>query len=116
MLNSGLFLAYAKKVFVEKQGGWFEIQPDALESFPIPAASPEKQQAVERLVDRILVAKARDATADASLREATARQVSAWEREIDQLVYALYGLTPEEIQIVEGASATGPARINRQDR
>jgi hypothetical protein len=30
--------------------------------------------------------------------------VSAWEREIDQLVYALYGLTPEEIQIVEGAA------------
>jgi hypothetical protein len=26
---------------------------------------------------------------------------SAWEREIDQLVYALYGLTPEEIKIVE---------------
>jgi len=25
------------------------------------------------------------------------------ERQIDQLVYALYGLTPEEIQIVEEA-------------
>jgi len=45
-------------------------------------------------VDRILAAKARDAGAD----------VSAWEREIDQLVYALYGLTPEEIKIVEGAA------------
>ena len=28
--------------------------------------------------------------------------VSALEREIDELVYALHGLTPEEIQIVEG--------------
>jgi hypothetical protein len=27
--------------------------------------------------------------------------VSAWEREIDELVYALYGLTPEEIKLVE---------------
>jgi len=26
------------------------------------------------------------------------------EREIDELVYALYGLTPEEIKIVEGAA------------
>lgn len=43
---------------------------------------------------RILAAKARDAGAD----------VSAWEREIDPLVYALYGLTPKEIQIVEGAA------------
>jgi hypothetical protein len=31
--------------------------------------------------------------------------VSALEWEIDQLVYALYGLTPEEIKIVEGATA-----------
>ncbi len=29
--------------------------------------------------------------------------VSALEWEIDQLVYALQGLTPEEIRIVEGA-------------
>ena len=92
-MNSSLFHTYAKKVFVEKQGGWFEVQPDALESFPIPAVSPERQKPVERLVDRILAAKARDATAD----------VSALEREIDALVYALYALTPEEIQLVEGA-------------
>jgi hypothetical protein len=45
------------------------------------------------LVDRILTAKARDAGVD----------VSALEREIDQQVYALYGLTPGEIKIVEEA-------------
>ena len=61
---------------------------------PIPTAPPEKQKAVERLVDRILAAKHRDAEAD----------VSALEREIDELVYALYGLTPEEIKLVEGAA------------
>ena len=63
-------------------------------SFPIPAALPEKQKAVERLVDRILAAKQREAKAD----------TSALEREIGELVYALYGLTPEEIQIVEGSA------------
>ena len=46
-------------------------------------------------VDRILAAKQRDAEAD----------VSALEREIDELVYALYGLTPEEIKTVEGAES-----------
>ena len=30
--------------------------------------------------------------------------VSALEREIDESVYALYGLTPEEIKIVEEAT------------
>src|SRR3989442_415281 len=61
---------------------------------PISAALPDKQKAVEPLVDRILAAKQRDAEAD----------VSVLEREIDQLAYALYGLTPEEIKIVEGAA------------
>ncbi|MEK7674654.1 MAG: hypothetical protein AAB676_02305 [Verrucomicrobiota bacterium] len=41
-----------------------------------------------------LIAQQRDASAD----------TSALERELDELVYALYGLTPEEIQIVEEAS------------
>ena len=62
--------------------------------YPIPAAAPEKHKPVERLVKRILAAKARDATTD----------VSALERDIDELVYALYALTPEEIQLVEGAA------------
>jgi hypothetical protein len=37
------------------------------------------------------------------LRDADA-DVSALEREIDELVYALYGLTLEEIKIVQGAT------------
>jgi len=46
---------------------------------------------LDKLVPRILAAKERDATED----------VSALEREIDELVYALYGLTPEEIKLME---------------
>ena len=33
------------------------------------------------------------------------RQIDATDREIDRLVYDLYGLTKEEIAIVEGAKA-----------
>jgi hypothetical protein len=94
LLNSNLFFTYAKKVFVEKQGGWFEVQPEGLESFPIPAVPLETQKPVERLVERILSAKQGDAGAD----------VSALEREIDELVYALYGLTAEEKALVQAAA------------
>ena len=45
-------------------------------------------------VDRILAAK----------RKNPAAETSALEREIDQQVYALYGLTPEEIKIVEDSA------------
>ena len=51
------------------------------------------QAPIVALVDRILAAKQRDARAD----------TSELEQEIDRHVYALYGLTPEKIQIVEDA-------------
>jgi hypothetical protein len=54
----------------------------------------EKQKPVERLVERVLSAKQQDAGAD----------VSALEREIDPLVYALYGMTTDEITIVEDSA------------
>ena len=69
----------------------------------IPPASLEKRKLMERVVDRILAAKQRKDGAD----------VSALEREIDGLVYALYqpmpglrqagGLTKDEIKIIEEA-------------
>ena len=61
---------------------------------PIPAVPTEQQKSLERLVERILSAKQRDPGADASV----------WERELDDLMHALYGLTPEEIKLVEGAA------------
>jgi hypothetical protein len=43
------------------------------------------------LVDKILAAK----------RAHPSAETSAWEREIDERVYRLYGRTPEEIKPVE---------------
>ena len=48
------------------------------------------------LVDQILAAKRGNPAAD----------TTAWEREIDERVYRLYGLTPEEIKLVEESSQT----------
>ena len=60
----------------------------------IPIVPTAERTALEGLVDRILKAKLANAAAD----------VSALEREIHERVYHLFGLTPEEIQIVEGAA------------
>jgi len=59
---------------------------------PIPDFPPKVEQSLTKLVDGILAAKKRDPVAD----------TSALEREIDALVYRLYGLTAEEIKVVEG--------------
>jgi type I restriction-modification system DNA methylase subunit len=91
ILNSSVSLWFAKQVFATKEGGFYDFEPRYCSQFPIPVAAPQKQKRVERLVERILAVKLRDVEGD----------VSALEREIDQLVYALYGLTPDEIKLIE---------------
>ncbi len=59
---------------------------------PIPIRIAESNILLTEKVDQILTAKAADPKADTSAPEA----------EIDRLVYALYGLTEEEIEVVEG--------------
>jgi len=63
-----------------------------LNELPIPKVGSQRQAPIINLVDRILTAKRENPAADTSTLEA----------EIDQLVYGLYGLTEEEISIVEG--------------
>lgn len=70
------------------------IKAEYLKDTPIPNASKRDQDSLSDLACRILAAKQKNPAAD----------TSALEREIDQQVYALYGLTPEEIKIVEEAS------------
>jgi len=64
----------------------------SIESLPFAIAEPSVQQKIVTLVDYILLARRANPQVD----------TSALEREIDQLVYQLYGLTEEEIKIVEG--------------
>ena len=61
---------------------------------PIPQVNHTQQLPIITIVDRILAAKKLDPQAD----------TTAEEREIDRLVYDLYGLTPDEIAIVEGTT------------
>jgi adenine-specific DNA-methyltransferase len=64
----------------------------AIEPLPIPKISDDEQKPFIELVDKILEAKEANPNAD----------TSQWEKQIDQMVYELYGLTEEEIKVVEG--------------
>ena len=83
---------YASVLLTNLRGGDYHIYPEHIRNIPIPFASKEQQKPIIDLVDKILAAKRADNTAD----------TSAMEAEIDRLVYSLYGLTEEEIKIVEG--------------
>ena len=92
VMNSQLTNFYYEFLNPEKGEALAQVKKEHVVQLPIPSATPEQQQPIIDLVDKILVAKKADNTAD----------TSAMEAEIDRLVYELYGLTEEEIKIVEG--------------
>ncbi|MBF0345674.1 MAG: hypothetical protein HQL06_15780 [Nitrospirae bacterium] len=65
-------------------------------NLPVPIISPIKQKHFVDIVDQILTRKQNDPNAD----------TTDLEREIDQLVYQLYNLTPQEIAIIEGGGGS----------
>ena len=67
--------------------------PDDLKKLPIKKISLQEQQPFITLVDQILSAKKQNPQADTSELEC----------QIDQMVYKLYGLTEEEIKIMENS-------------
>lgn len=92
-LNSSLVLFHLLNRG-KRKGRVIEYYKNPLENIPIHRAlleSPRCTQAFESVVDKIIDLKRCDIAAD----------TRALEREIDQLVYRLYGLTAEEIAIVE---------------
>lgn len=92
VINSSFIGWYFRKKFqISDEDTFPQIMIRDIQQFAIPNA-PE--QNIERLVDQILSAKQSDPGAD----------TTALEREIDRLVYALYGLTEAEIAIVENST------------
>lgn len=82
---------YASILLTNLRGGDYHIYPEHIRNIPIPSPSKPQQQLIINLVDKILSAKKDDPQSD----------TSTLEHEIDQQVYALYNLTPEEIAIME---------------
>ena len=70
------------------------LYPDDWKKLPIPDVSPAQQQPIIDLVEQILTLKRANPAAD----------IRALETQLDTAVAALYGLTPEEIAIVEGTA------------
>lgn len=71
------------------------LYPEDWKKLPIPDIPTNEQAPIVRLVDRILDARRSDPSAD----------VSEWEREIDERIYRLYGLSKDEIRLVEESTS-----------
>lgn len=82
------------------QGTNYQIDKEPLVNLPLIKASENTQKAIADVVDKILAI-----TKDNDCLENPTKQVKVreYEKQIDQLVYKLYGLTAEEIKIVENS-------------
>lgn len=92
LMNSKVVWLYLNQVASKLQGGALAMQSPYVLSIPVPEMIASKTGELATLADRILSAKRADPQAD----------TSALEAEVDVLVYGLYGLTEEEIAVVEG--------------
>jgi hypothetical protein len=93
LLNSKLLsYLYLRTSSIATKDDFRQTTLTELRALPIPRSEVEYQRPIIDLVSRILDAKTADPAAD----------TLALEGEIDRIVYELYGLTEEEIAIIEG--------------
>ena len=101
LLNSTSIQFFMKQVAATSGMGTLRWINNYVKMFPIPDADYSDQEPIAKLADKILSIKANDREAD----------TTALESQIDQLVYKLYGLTEEEIAIVEGRGKTAATKV-----
>ena len=109
LLNSGLLDFYLKQVSTNFRGGYFAANKQYIEQLPIrpidfsdPADAARHARMVALVQQMLDLHKQLAAATLPHSRELLQRQIVATDRQIDGLVYGLYGLTEEEIGIVEG--------------
>ena len=94
LLNSKMGWWLISKYCTQIQNG-YQLIWKYFGEVPIALAENENTKKIAKIVDSILAEKKKDPSAN----------TSKLEEEIDNLVYDLYGLTPEEIAIVKGGSS-----------
>ena len=103
ILNSKACNHFLKSIASTKQGGYFEYKPMYVERLPIPKANDKSE--IIKHVDLLLEFNKQLATEKLPTSvEQIKTRIAHSEDRIDQLVYDLYELTPQEIKIVEGGS------------
>jgi hypothetical protein len=108
ILNSKLFTFIFSNVSSEIRGGFYRWKRQYM--FPLPVRTIDFNNPTDKthhdqlvqLVEQILELNQQLALAkDPPTKKMLSRQIQATDQQIDQLIYVLYGLTEEEIALVE---------------
>ncbi len=107
ILNSTLFRFLYRLIAIEKGRTLAQVKPSLIEALPIRivnfSTSTEKQlyDNIVELVDVMPDLNKKIQSAKGGEKEQIQRQIEKTDREIDELVYKLYGITEEEKKIIE---------------
>ena len=113
-LNSRLLEWFIRQTATRMQGGYYSFESRFIRHLPIRVidlsnlADKARHDRMVALVELMLSLNKQFAAANTGYEKtALQRQINATDRQIDQLVYELYGLTNEEIAIVDTATRAG---------
>jgi len=104
ILNSRVLSYYLISTSTPFRGGYIALNRQYIEQLPIRLPEkPASCDAMAVLVEQMLSLHTKMETSGTPHeQQSLKRQIDATDRQIDKLVYELYGLTDEEIKIVEG--------------
>jgi type I restriction-modification system DNA methylase subunit len=108
ILNSKLMTWFYRTIQPRKGRLFAELKINQIEQFPIcminfsNPSEDKLQDNIVALVDVMLNLNKKIQAAKGNEKEQIQRQIEKTDREIDDLVYKLYGITEEEIKIIEG--------------
>jgi len=89
ILNSNLMRFYFSQIGVMTAGGAFTLKKATIERFPLIEITEQEQEPFIKLVDKILIDKQQNI------------DTTKFELELDKLIYNLYNINDEEIQIID---------------
>jgi hypothetical protein len=116
VLNSRAAQFYFSQVCAALEGAgeaYLRFFGQYLEQFPVPPAEPTNRDRLAALAERMLTLHGELGRVRLPHdRTALEAQIAATDRQIDRLVYDLYGLSDNDIRVVEGAAAPGVTAVS----
>jgi len=102
LLNSKIIYFWLKHKG-KKQGEQLKIDKEPLMDIPLLKVSESEQERIVTMVDTIMVcnAKFNKTSENTDKWHSLKKEVRSLEKQIDQEIYKLYGLTNEEIKTIE---------------
>jgi len=103
IINSKFLSFYLSKKLITNTQGFPQVLMGQLDQLPIKIGDEKDQEKIIHLVDQLLILNQEKQTTKLQTQlEQIQTRIEYCEDKIDQAVYELYGLTEEEIRVVEG--------------